>query len=144
MKKTLTDNNYQIPTKRTEKTIINEPTEEDYDNFLNATHAPISLPGGIQYEPAYVFKETDPIMYDCGFSAYLSDHTIYECPICSNEYDTEEEANNCCKWECPICTTSYPDIEEAFECCQEIDINLDDDTYIKLQEEIKTTLTQLQ
>lgn len=50
----------------------------------------------------------------------------FECPVCGNEYETWEEAENCCEpipeeidgWVCGECGEFWTDREEAKECCK--------------------------
>jgi hypothetical protein len=44
--------------------------EEMYDNFLNE-FCPLVVIGSLEYEPAYVLKNVDPIAYHVGMQDYL-------------------------------------------------------------------------
>lgn len=44
--------------------------EEMYDNFLNE-FCPLVVIGALEYEPAYVLKNVDPIAYRIGMQEYL-------------------------------------------------------------------------
>ena len=73
-------------------------TEDDYDNMINDTYGMIEI-GNIRFLPAYVLHELDPIAYDCRFDDYQEYETKWECPICGELLDYEDDAKWCCQKE---------------------------------------------
>jgi len=43
---------------------------------------------------------------------------LHECSHCGTEYESEDDAYDCCRFECPECGTEYHYEEEALECCR--------------------------
>lgn len=72
-----------------------------YDDMLNELG--IVEIGSITLQPSEVLKKCDPIAYRCGFNdwedSFSRDNpiTAWECDECGEEFETEEDANECCK-----------------------------------------------
>lgn len=71
-------------------------TEEDYNDMLRECYGDTIEICGKRYDSAYALKEIDPIAYNYIFSDYQKHITIYKCPICDDEYETERGALDCC------------------------------------------------
>lgn len=71
-------------------------TEDDYDDMLDECYGDVDI-CGITFNSSYALKELDPIAYRCGFLDYQEYETVYECPICGEEYEDEEDAEECCQ-----------------------------------------------
>lgn len=54
--------------------------------------------GGLEFHPARIIQELDPIAWRCEFAAN-EEETVWECPICGAEYSDDEEAKWCCQEE---------------------------------------------
>ena len=47
----------------------------------------------------------------------LDNPELHSCSHCGAEYESEDEAYDCCRYECPECGTEYRYEDEAAECC---------------------------
>lgn len=71
-------------------------TEEDYKDMLRETYGDVIHICGYDYDTVDTFEETDPTAFRCGFNDFQEYKTVYECPICGEEFDDEGEALECC------------------------------------------------
>lgn len=69
-------------------------SESDYDDMLDEVHGEF-----MGYSASRILAEIDPIAYRCGFDDFQEYKTVYECPICGEEFDDEDEARECCQSE---------------------------------------------
>ena len=67
-------------------------SEAEYDEMLDDTHGEF-----MGYSASRILAEIDPIAYRCGFDDFQEYKTVYECPICGEEFDDEDEARECCQ-----------------------------------------------
>lgn len=74
---------------------VEKYTEEDYDEMLDELYGPFKI-GYINIWPSEALFKCDPIAYRCGFSDCQEYETKYKCPICDEQFDTEDDA----KWHC--------------------------------------------
>jgi hypothetical protein len=62
----------------------------------------------------------DPTAFRCAMNDAQEYTTNYLCPICKEEHDDEEEAIFCCQdrdiYECEICGEKYENEDECQEC----------------------------
>jgi hypothetical protein len=73
-------------------------SEEEFDNYLDDLYGDV-LVAGMPYPTSQALKELDPTAYRCEKVDYedsLGDEEVYICENCGTEYDTYEEAENCC------------------------------------------------
>ena len=70
-------------------------SEEDYISLLNDS-GPVNV-CGYPMDPAYILQRLDPIAFRCGFNDMQEYETAYQCPICEETYDEEEDAKYCCQ-----------------------------------------------
>jgi predicted RNA-binding Zn-ribbon protein involved in translation (DUF1610 family) len=91
----------------------------DYDDILNSEGTVTVC--GMEFYPADILKELDPISYNVGFNDMQEYDIVYECPMCGEEHEDEEDAKNCCQtiYECPMCGEEHDSEEDADNCCKE-------------------------
>ena len=70
-----------------------EVNEDDYEEELNELYGPVNV-CGIEFDSGRILRELDPIAFNCGIA---DKPTEYSCDECGCKYDTEEEAEECCK-----------------------------------------------
>jgi len=71
--------------------------EDEYRNSINESTGPIYI-GDIEFEPAEVLYEMDPVAYRVGLADYCSElEPLYECPECGDVHDNENDAVYCCQ-----------------------------------------------
>ena len=90
-------------------------TEEMYIDMLNE-QGDITI-GCLTFSPADILKQLDPVAYRCGLSDCQEYETVYECPICGEEHEDEEDAEECCQYRCVECGELYEIEEGAENCC---------------------------
>ena len=91
-------------------------TEDAYDEMLDEA-GPVTV-CGMEFYPSRILEELDPIAYRCGFSD--CQEYRWECEECSEQFDTEEEAQECCQPECDNCgETLKPEESTLCASCQE-------------------------
>ena len=74
---------------------LKEMTEEEYEEQLNEIYGEVEI-CGMTFDSGRVLKELDPIAFNCGMSDVSSEYDKWICGECEEEYDTEEEAEECC------------------------------------------------
>lgn len=68
-------------------------SEEEFEDMLNDCYEPVKI-CGMEYEQGTALKKLDPVAFRCA----LSDMDIqYGCSKCRALYDSEQEAEECCK-----------------------------------------------
>ena len=78
------------------KEIEQEVSEDEFDDFIDECEEVITI-FGMKFNPSRILKELDPIAYRCSKSDYESTlDTQYECPICGQVHDFEDDALDCC------------------------------------------------
>jgi|GEM_PF-5322875 len=67
---------------------------EQYNDMLDETYGDF-----MDMNASYILKECDPTVYRCGLLDYVDSYREekYECPICGEEYQDEDEALYCCQ-----------------------------------------------
>ena len=104
---------------QTYDTIENEKyTEDQYKEMIDETTPEINI-GSLTFSPSRILEELDPIAFRCRFNDYQEYEEAYECTKCNIEYETEEEAAECCHVECLECNEWHETEEEANKCCEE-------------------------
>ena len=68
--------------------------KSDYDEFLDEIFPEYKM-GNLTFYPSRILKELDPTAYDCGFDDFQEYEDVYECPICEEQYESEDAAYNC-------------------------------------------------
>ena len=71
-----------------------EITEDEYEDLLNEESVNIL---GCEYSVGTVLKEVDPVRFGCNYCDYSSENMPWICGECGEEYETEDEANECCQ-----------------------------------------------
>lgn len=97
--------------------------EEYFEEYLNESYPDYKI-CGMYYPASQILSKCDPIAYNCLLSNYVNSEReawadgircldngdtgyicgydiecieeVYTCPVCGAEYDTEEEAEECC------------------------------------------------
>ena len=71
-----------------------------FENMLDECYEPYTAMGG-NYYPSDILKSCDPIAYNCAFSDFFDDETIlgWTCSNCGTNFDSEDEAEDCCSEE---------------------------------------------
>ena len=72
-----------------------ERTEDEFEEYLNETYETVEV-CGMQMDQGRILRELDPIAFRC---AMADEPERWKCTECDNEYETEEEAGECCKEE---------------------------------------------
>ena len=70
-----------------------EYTEDEYREHLNDVYGDVCV-CGINIQAGDVLAEVDPIAFRVGMAEQETD--LWECGECGDEYDTEDEAEDCC------------------------------------------------
>ncbi|MFA5307544.1 MAG: hypothetical protein WC365_08905 [Candidatus Babeliales bacterium] len=77
--------------------IEQELTEEEYDDQLNDIYGEIDV-CGYKWPASFVLHEVDPTAYNCGKNDFEGNlDPKWQCSECEEVFDTEEEAEECCK-----------------------------------------------
>lgn len=89
------------------KATLKEYSEEEYDDFLDEIYGDkdwcIEI-CWLKYRACKALYEVDTIAYNVWFSDWESwQDEIWVCSECDSEFDSEDEANECCEQLCPIC-----------------------------------------
>lgn len=72
--------------------------ERDYDEWLDEIYEPYEICG--TFYASDVLKNCDPIMYETGKSDYANGlDDVWVCSECDAEYESEYDAEDCCKAE---------------------------------------------
>ena len=72
-----------------------ELTEEEFEEILNETYGTVEICGQTR-DAGTVLKEIDPTAFNCGMA---DEPEQWKCTECNSIYDSEEEAEECCKEE---------------------------------------------
>jgi len=79
-----------------------ELSASEYEDVLNELYEPVTI-CGMDYEQGTALKELDPVAFRCGKADYESDldsdNPTWICGECDTEFDSEEEAEECCNTE---------------------------------------------
>ena len=77
-----------------------EMTNEQYKDRLREIYGDEVNVCGLKYDSANTLEEIDPIAFRCGKNDIESEEPVkWRCDECDSEYETEEEAEECCKEE---------------------------------------------
>lgn len=74
---------------------VEKYTEEQYREMLNE-EGDVKV-CGMTFSPSRILEELDPTAFRCGFNDFQEYETKYECPICKEQHDDEEDAKFCCQ-----------------------------------------------
>jgi len=69
-----------------------EMDEDEFSDFLDEIYEPVDV-AGMTFNVSTILKECDPIAFRCAMS---DQETRYECDVCLNVHDNEDDAANCC------------------------------------------------
>ena len=76
-----------------------ELTDKEYREVLDELYGTVQV-CGLTYSSGYALEELDPTAFRCGKAEYESsldeDNSVWICNSCSEEFDTEEAADECC------------------------------------------------
>jgi len=72
-----------------------EKDEKEFEDMLNDTFGTVDV-CGMTMDAGTVLRECDPIAFRCALS---DEPIIWACGECDEQYETEEEANECCQEE---------------------------------------------
>ena len=81
----------------TNKAIQTSISEDEYEKILNEQYPPIEI-FGMEYGSGKVLRDIDETAFEQMF-ADDEDNIRWECRICGEVYDLEENAENCCELE---------------------------------------------
>ena len=70
-----------------------EITEEEYEDYVTEVYGDIDV-CGYSYPAGQVLREIDPTAFRCGIADMPE---VWICGECGEEYETEDEANECCQ-----------------------------------------------
>ena len=84
---------------------------------------------GMKYSSGKALLELDPIAFDQS-KLDLEDgmDETWECGSCGEQFETEDEAEDCCKLECGECAILFPPLELEDGLCSECRENKKEDT----------------
>lgn len=72
---------------------LKEIEESEYADRLTDIYGTVSI-CGMTFDAGYALQELDPVAFRC----YMADEPeVWICDECDTEYETEEEAEECCK-----------------------------------------------
>lgn len=71
---------------------LKEYTEDEVEGFITEWCEPCVV-GELIFDAGRVLRELDPIAFRCSFADMPE---IWVCGNCDTEYNTEDEANECC------------------------------------------------
>lgn len=77
------------------KAIQKELTEEEYEEKLDDIYGTVEV-CGMTFGSGRALKELDPIAFRTGMN---DEPEVWVCSKCESEYETEEEARECCEEE---------------------------------------------
>ena len=72
-----------------------ELTNEEFIDILNKDYGVINI-CRIKYNAGNILKEIDPITYEQEKTNYEDSMQIFICEECDQEFDSEEDAEECC------------------------------------------------
>jgi len=72
---------------------LKEVNESEFEQKLNEIYGTITI-CGYEFDSGRALRELDPIAFNC---AMADEPEIWVCDECLNEFDTEEEAKECCQ-----------------------------------------------
>ena len=75
-----------------------ELTDDEYKDVLNDIYPDVTI-CGMEYSQGDILAEIDPVAFRCGKNDYevRNDSGVWVCGTCESEYDSEGEAEECCK-----------------------------------------------
>jgi hypothetical protein len=95
-----------------------ELDEDEAIDQLNEIYGEVDV-CGIKYDAGYLLKEVDPIAFEQarGDLEDSMEHK-WECGNCGEQYDSEDEAGDCCQDACANCGVMYPLTELKDGLCE--------------------------
>lgn len=69
--------------------------EDSFEDMLNETYGTVDV-CGYSYDAGYLLKKLDPIAFNCSLNDFQEYETRYQCPICGEEFEDEDDALDCC------------------------------------------------
>ncbi len=75
-----------------------EIDESEYEEYLNEVYGTVEI-CGMTFKAGNVLRELDETAFNVGYADYTSEHESWKCGECDTIYDSEEEADECCKEE---------------------------------------------
>lgn len=75
------------------KAELKEYSDDEVMDFINDVSKLVRI-GLLVYDPGYVLMKVDPIAFNCCRNDDMPE--VWVCGECGDEYDTEEEAEECC------------------------------------------------
>jgi len=72
-----------------------EISDEDYEELLNEVYEKVHI-GDFTFDAGRIMRELDPVAFRCGIA---EEPEQWKCSECDDIYDTEEEAEDCCREE---------------------------------------------
>ena len=73
-------------------------SDDDFEAYLDEIYGTVSI-CGLEYNAGHALKEIDPTAFDVAMADEQETTVVWECPICSIEWDDEENALYCCQEE---------------------------------------------
>jgi hypothetical protein len=72
---------------------LKEVDEKEFEDKLNEIYGEVDI-CGLKYSAGWALRQVDEIAFNCAMADEL---WIWVCDECLSEYETEIEANECCK-----------------------------------------------
>jgi hypothetical protein len=72
---------------------LKEVSEKEFEENLTDIYGEVEI-CGMKFESGRALKEIDPIAFRCAMN---DEPEIWVCDECKTEFETEEEANDCCQ-----------------------------------------------
>ena len=73
---------------------LEEWDDDDVRNFIDDIYEPIQI-GNLTFDASRIVEELDPIAFRCIKSDSMPERWV--CEECNEEYETEEDAEDCCR-----------------------------------------------
>lgn len=74
-----------------------EVTESEYEDVLDEIYGDVEI-CGMRYSSGRALRDLDPVAFRCGKIDYEDSlYHKWKCSECDAEYDTEDEAEECCQ-----------------------------------------------
>ena len=78
------------------KKIETEMSDDDLQEMITGLYGTVKI-GCCEFDTGLILRELDPIAFRCSKDDLDDDGEKWICGECETEFDTEEEANDCCK-----------------------------------------------
>ena len=73
-----------------------EMDDDEFQDYLDDLYGGIDVCGK-KYYAGFVWRKIDPVSFRLAKMYYEDDEDKWACGVCNKEYDTEREAESCCK-----------------------------------------------